>query len=143
MDNKNFYNNSMPNGFYPYGYSNAATPGIMRQELPAYMMSQAAVPAVLKGRPVSSFEEARVPQIDLDGSLSIFPDLGNKKIYTKRINLDGTASLNTYSLDEHSIDINNTDYATKAEIAELKATLDTLIENLKVKQKNITTPINL
>ena len=54
----------------------------------------------LKGRPVSSFEEARAAQIDFDGSTSFFPDIVNKKIYTKQINLDGTLLLNTYSLVE-------------------------------------------
>lgn len=54
----------------------------------------------LKGRPVSSFEEARAAQIDFDGSTSFFPDIANKKIYTKQINLDGTLLLNTYSLVE-------------------------------------------
>ena len=53
--------------------------------------------AYLKGRPVASFEEARAAQVDLDGSLFVFPDIGNKKIYTKQINLDGTATLKTYS----------------------------------------------
>jgi len=37
----------------------------------------------IKGRPVVSIDEARTSQIDLDGSLYVFPDLGNKKIYTK------------------------------------------------------------
>ena len=51
----------------------------------------------LKGRPVSSLEEARVANIDFDGSLFIFPDVANKRIYTKQINLDGTASMKVYS----------------------------------------------
>lgn len=51
----------------------------------------------LKGRPVSSIEEARAAQIDFDGSLFIFPDIANKRIYTKQINLDGTASLKIYT----------------------------------------------
>ena len=55
----------------------------------------------LKGRPVVSIEEARAAQIDLDGSMHIFTDFGNKKIYTKQINLDGTASLNTYTLEDN------------------------------------------
>lgn len=51
----------------------------------------------LKCRPVSSKEEARAAQIDLDGSLWVFTDVGNEKIYTKRINTDGTASFITYA----------------------------------------------
>lgn len=52
----------------------------------------------LKGRPVSSIEEVRAAQIDFDGSLFVFPDIANKRIYTKQINIDGTASLNMYEL---------------------------------------------
>lgn len=54
----------------------------------------------LKGRLVSSFEEARATSIDFDGSIFYFPDLANKKIYTKQINVDGTATLNVYELKE-------------------------------------------
>ena len=46
---------------------------------------------------MSSLEEARVANIDFDGSLFIFPDVANKRIYTKQINLDGTASMKVYS----------------------------------------------
>lgn len=53
---------------------------------------------MLKGRPVSSLEEARATTIDFDGSVFFFPDLANKRIYTKQINMDGTASLNMYEL---------------------------------------------
>ena len=52
----------------------------------------------LKGRPVSSLEEVRATGIDFDGSVFYFPDLASNKIYTKQINLDGTASLNMYEL---------------------------------------------
>ena len=54
----------------------------------------------LKGRPVSSIEEARASGIDFDGSIFYFPDVANKRIYTKQINLDGTATLNMYELKE-------------------------------------------
>lgn len=50
----------------------------------------------LKGRPVSSIEEARATSIDFDGSVFYFPDLANQRIYTKQINMDGTATLNVY-----------------------------------------------
>ena len=54
----------------------------------------------LKGRPVSSIEEARASSIDFDGSVFYFPDLANKRIYTKQINMDGTATLLMYELKE-------------------------------------------
>ena len=37
---------------------------------------------------------------DFDGSIFYFPDLANRRIYTKQINLDGTATLNMYELRE-------------------------------------------
>lgn len=53
---------------------------------------------MLKGRMVSSIEEAKASPIDFDGSIFYFPDLANKRIYTKQINIDGTATLNMYEL---------------------------------------------
>ena len=58
----------------------------------------------LKGRLVSSLEEARATSIDFDGSIFYFPDLANKRIYTKQINIDGTASLYVYELRETPIE---------------------------------------
>lgn len=55
---------------------------------------------VLKGRPVSSYDEAKASMIDLDGSLFVFTDVANNCIYTKQILLDGTAELKTYVLQE-------------------------------------------
>ena len=54
-------------------------------------------------RPVSSIEEVRAASIDFDGSVFYFSDLANKRIYTKQINLDGTAQLNMYELKEAPI----------------------------------------
>ena len=117
---------------------------MMRPELPTYMMPQTAPSVVLKGRPVSSFEEARVAQIDLDGSVSIFPDLGNKRIYTKRINIDGTAALQTYTLDEQPIETVSSEYVSKAEFIELKKTLDGLLSKLNsVTSQSVQPTINL
>ena len=59
---------------------------------------QAPPQITLKGRLVSSLEEAKASPIDFDGSIFYFPDLANKRIYTKQINMDGTATLNTYEL---------------------------------------------
>lgn len=51
-------------------------------------------------RPVSSFEEVKAASIDFDGSVFYFPDLANKRIYTKQIGLDGIAILNMYELKD-------------------------------------------
>lgn len=70
----------------------------------------------IKGRPVVSIDEARASQIDLDGSLYVFPDLGNKRIYTKQINMDGTASFNVFNLSEASEQSSTSSYVTKEEL---------------------------
>ena len=75
----------------------------------------------LKGRPVTSIEEAKVAQIDFDGALNIFTDIANKRIYTKQINLDGTSSFNVYCLTELEPEpiLNNSNYMTKDEASNL------------------------
>ena len=52
----------------------------------------------LKGHPVSSLEEVKAATIDFDGSIFYFPDIANKKIYTKTVGNDGIALLNMYEL---------------------------------------------
>ena len=69
----------------------------------------------LKCRPVSSKDEARAYQIDLDGSLWVFTDLGNGKIYTKQVNNDGTATFKTYAFTEDENPYNSNEYVTKDE----------------------------
>lgn len=128
-----------PNNYYQQPYLN--TPQYQRlmqleaQQQQQQMQNYAPMPQqvlpmnqFLKGRPVVSLEEARAAQIDLDGSLFVFTDIGNKKIYTKQINLDGTATLNIYTLDNPSSQ-NQTTYITKEEF-------DTTIRNIKQEMQN-------
>lgn len=75
---------------YPQFAQQPMGQGITQQQAPVY----------IKCRAVTSIDEAKAAMIDLDGSLHVFTDIPHRKIYTKQINLDGTASLNTYSLDE-------------------------------------------
>lgn len=75
---------------YPQFAQQSMGQGITQQQAPVY----------IKCRAVTSIDEAKAAMIDLDGSLHVFTDIPHRKIYTKQINLDGTASLNTYSLDE-------------------------------------------
>ena len=72
------------------------------QQVPTYR--QGPPQAGLKGRLVSSLEEARATSIDFDGSVFYFPDLANKRIYTKQINMDGTATLCMYELRDLPIE---------------------------------------
>lgn len=88
------YSQTVPQG---YGWPQQQQP---IQPNYGWQPPQQVVSANLKGRPVSSFDEARVSIIDFDGSVFYFPDLANGKIYTKQINMDGTATTNVYSLTE-------------------------------------------
>lgn len=74
----------------------------------------------IKGRPVLSIDEARAAQIDFDGSIHVFTDIGNKKIYTKQFNPDGTATLRTYSLIETDFPPSS-DYITRQEFEQVIA----------------------
>ena len=80
-------------------YPQTTNPQISQQSYSPYAR-QAPAQTGLKGRPVSSLEEVRATSIDFDGSIFYFPDLANKRIYTKQINIDGTATLNMYELKE-------------------------------------------
>ncbi len=102
------------------------------------LQSQSSAPAYqrlvyqtsLKGRPVSSIEEVRASTIDFDGSIFFFPDLANKRIYTKQINMDGTSTLLMYELKDVPIQVPSEqagNFITREEfdaaIAQLRATL--------------------
>lgn len=97
----------------------------------------------LKGRPVSSIEEVKAIPIDFDGSVFYFPDMANKKIYTKQINLDGTASIYMYEFktvptpipQETTAPQPNIDYVTRDEF-------NNLLEKIfpKEQKKEVTPP---
>lgn len=88
--------------------------------------------SVLKGRPVSSYDEAKASMIDLDGSLFVFTDIANNCIYTKQILLDGTAELKTYVLQEQKQNINKTENkGNKTNEYVLKSDFDKMVKTLK------------
>ena len=103
----------------------------INQQPSSVQMQRSVLPQTLtlKGRPVASLEEVRATGIDFDGSIFYFPDLANKRIYTKQINLDGTASLNMYELKEipPETPINTSMYITREEfdaaIGQIQASL--------------------
>ena len=90
-----------------YGYYSPIQQPMNQQVIPNYTqpnyLRTAQSQNGLKGRLVSSLEEARATSIDFDGSIFYFPDLANKRIYTKQINIDVTATLNVYELKETPI----------------------------------------
>lgn len=86
------------NNYYQSPYQSQYGQQIQPQSYTQMPYQQQAVQQYIKGRPVSSAEEAKASMIDLDGSLFVFPDVKNKLIYTKQIMLDGTAEFHTYRL---------------------------------------------
>lgn len=108
-------------------YPQTTNPQISQQSYSPYAR-QAPAQTGLKGRPVSSLEEVRATSIDFDGSIFYFPDLANKRIYTKQINIDGTATLNMYELKEFKEEIKEgfvlpsvEKFVTKDELAQVLA----------------------
>lgn len=111
---------------FPYGNNNMLLNNVPYDNYMGRMNgSQNLLPPqqYLKCRPVSSKEEARACQIDLDGSLWVFTDLGNNKIYTKQINNDGTATFKTYTFSEDENPYNSNEYVTKDEFNKVIQTL--------------------
>lgn len=88
---------------------------------------------MLKGRPVSSYDEAKAAMIDLDGSMFVFTDIANKRIYTKQIMLDGSAELKVYTLQEKNIkeQKQNTDYVLQSDFEQAIEILKNQILELK------------
>ena len=115
---------SMYNSFYqqqPY----QTRPTYQSQQMPMTMPIQQG----LKGRPVASVEEARAASIDFDGSIFYFPDVANNCIYTKQINIDGSASINVYELikiplqSSAPVNIDTTSFITRDEFEQAIARL--------------------
>ena len=91
-------------------------------------------------RPVSSIEEVRAYPIDFDGSVFYFHDSANRKIYTKQINLDGTASINMYELKEmpmqkEIVQLDTSIYITREEFDQAMIQLRKSIESSVASQK--------
>lgn len=92
---------------------------------------------LLKCYPVTSIDEARAAMVDVDGSVTVFTDLANGKIYTKAVDLNGLAILQTYELA-----VNVHPQATAEQrIEQLETMVNSLREEIEnVKQSN--NPVN-
>lgn len=110
--------------------------GMMQQNVPQQTIQ------MIKCRPVSSYDEAKASMIDLDGSMFVFTDIANKKIYTKQILLDGSADLKTYVLQEQNTEQNNNDvYVLKADFDNVINGLRNSIEEMKGAKTNDATNV--
>lgn len=136
---------------YPYGY-NPYMPQqpYQNQNFQQQQMQpqQNQIQNNIKGRAVSSIDEARAAMIDLDGSVSIFPDVANKRIYTKQIGLDGAAQFDIYekvtvqNSDEQKItneQIGNAIVGMNAIVADISERLNKLSEEVKIYAESVST----
>lgn len=108
------------------------------QQPPMYQMPylrQAPPQTGLKGRLVASLEEARATSIDFDGSVFYFPDLANKRIYTKQINMDGTATLCVYELREMPIEREDSVIVPSVEKFVTREEFERVLQQIQLLQK--------
>lgn len=97
----------------------------------------------LKCRPVSSKEEAMACQIDLDGSLWVFVDLPNQKIYTRQVDINGNAPFNTYVFtEEKPQQFVSGDYVTKEEFNKVIQSLIANINSQQIQSQPLSQPKN-
>ena len=108
---------------------------VMTQPTYQPYMQPGQLPMSLKGRLVSSLEEARASSIDFDGSVFYFPDLANKRIYTKQINIDGTASLYVYELREMPVQKEDSGFVPSVEKFVTREEFERVLEYIKTLQK--------
>lgn len=114
-------------------------PQQVAQQQPVYQplsyLRQAPPQAGLKGRLVASLEEARATSIDFDGSVFYFPDLANRQIYTKQINMDGTASLCVYELREMPVQREESGFVPSVEKFVTREEFEQVLAQLQMLQK--------
>ena len=111
-------------------------PNTMYQPQQTYYQQPVRMQPGLKGYPVSSLEEARAAVVDFDGSIFIFPDVVNKRIYTKQINMDGTATLNMYELTALPVPVTEIAYVTKDDFNSAIGELKNMFMAFAEQQKN-------
>ena len=85
--------------YNPYPQIQANYPQSFPQRYPQQQM-QMPVNNIVKGRVVTGIEEARAAQVDLDGTPSYFPSLGEGKIYVKYIGMDGLPVFQTFIVEQ-------------------------------------------
>lgn len=121
-----------------YNYYPQSQPQQVSQQQPIYQMPsyrQAPPQTGLKGRLVSSLEEARATSIDFDGSVFYFPDMANKRIYTKQINMDGTATLCVYELREMPVQKEDSVFVPSVEKFVTREEFERVLQQIQLLQK--------
>ena len=91
----------------------------------------------LRGHAVSSQEEVKATTIDFDGSIFYFPDIANKRIYTKAVDNTGIAQLNMYELKPIPTETIGGDFVTRQEF---ESAMTKIAELLGQKQATASLP---
>ena len=107
-----------------------------QQQVPIQQPRIAAPPMFgsLRGHPVSSLEEVKATSIEFDGSIFYFPDIANKRIYTKTVDNSGIAQLNKYELKPLPSEPIGGDYVTRQEF---ETAMSKIAELLSQQQANV------
>ena len=85
--------------YNPYPQIQSNYPQTFPQRYPQQQI-QMPVNNIVKGRVVTGIEEARAAQVDLDGTPSYFPSLGEGKIYVKYIGMDGLPVFQSFIVEQ-------------------------------------------
>ena len=85
--------------FNGYPQMQANYPQTFPQRYPQQQI-QMPMNSIVKGRVVTGIEEARAAQVDLDGTPSYFPSLGEGKIYVKYIGMDGLPVFQAFVVEQ-------------------------------------------
>ena len=118
---------------YPYGTNNLITATPYQNYMGTGNLTSQN--QFLKCKPVTSKEQAIAFQIDLDGSLWVFPNIANGKIYTKQISNNGSAVFNTYTYTEEKeqMAVDKDNFVTKEQfnkvIQSIMAAIPTKVED--------------
>lgn len=131
------YNQMMQGAAGVRPYDQYAYGNMIPQQNIAPGNQQQSVMQILRGRPVSGIEEARASMIDMDGSMFLFPDTANKRIYTKQINLNGEPEFKEYALVEETKKNITKETKQNNEIYVLKEDFENIIDSLVRKIKTL------
>lgn len=134
MPELNPYAYTNPYQTAPYGYSPLLPTNNYQQYLQQPAQQQPQTPTAIKCRPVTGPEEARAFSIDYDGSINVFMDISNGKIYTKQLGADGLSIFNTYALQKEVIP------PAPVDVAALQAKVESLEQKLERMMLNVQFP---
>lgn len=96
---------------------------------PVYQQSIQQALVQLKGRIVTSIDEAKAAQVDLDGSSTYFPAPAEGKVYEKLIGMDGLPVFRVYALQERGAQ-NQPVYADNNVVIALQRRIEKLEEQI-------------